>query len=570
MALLSHVRLFRSLAGYRRDWLSRDFVAGATVWAVLVPEALAYASLAGVSPVVGLYAAPGALLMYAAFGSSRHLIVGPMSATAALSAATVAQYAAPGDEAYLVLTTALAIVAGIIAIVAGIIRLGFVSHFISDPVLKGFIIGLALTIIASQLPRLLGLDRVSGNFFQIMTAVIENLGDIDPETAFIGIVSLFVVLGLRHGAPLVPGALVAVILGSAAVALFNLDDDGVVIVGNIEGGLPSFGLPDVAARSDYFQLAAGGAAIVLVAFAEGLAAAKKYAERDGYKISTNDELVGLGAANLAAGISGGMVVNGSLTKTAVNGSSGAMTEASGLVAAGLTVLTLLFLTGLFEQLPEATLAAIVISALIEVVDIQVMVHLYRMRSTTLGRVLGPAARADFLAASAALFGVLIFDLLPGLFIGIATSMILLLYRASRPRIAHLSRVPGTEQFADSELYPGNEEVPGLAIIRIEAGLFFANAETIREEVERIASVDEVHGVLIDAEAIPFVDVSAAEMLDSLSITMQREGKQLLLAHETGQVKELVSLAAAGAPLESFGSIEEAVRYFAKGNGDSSA
>ncbi len=335
------VPLFTSLHGYRPVWLRGDAVAGLTVWAVLVPEALAYASIAGVSPVVGLYAAPGALILYAAFGSSKHLVVGPMAATAALSAAAVGQVAAGRSGAFAALTVALALTTGVLALVAGLLRLGFIASFISEPVLKGFIVGLALTIIVGQAPKLLGVKKGSGDFFSQLWHLLTHLGAAQWLTVVVGLGSLAIVLALRRFVPIVPAPLVAVAGGIIAVQVFGLQHHGVAIVGHIAGGLPSFGLPDVPA-SDYLGLAGPAVGVMLVGFAEGLGAAKTYAARGGYRISPNRELVGLGAANLAAGLSSGMVVNGSLSKTAVNGSAGARTQASGLVVAVLTVVTLLF------------------------------------------------------------------------------------------------------------------------------------------------------------------------------------------------------------------------------------
>jgi hypothetical protein len=272
--------LFTSLRGYDTGWLRGDVVAGLTVWAVLVPEALAYASIAGVSPVVGLYAAPGALLLYAAFGSSRHLVVGPMSATAALSAAAVADVAMPNSAGFVAHTAALAITTGLIALVAGLLRLGFLASFISEPVLKGFIIGLALTIVAGQLPDLFGVEGGGGNFFEKLRHLLSNLDQTSVTTLAVGLASLALVLGLRRFAPAVPGSLVAVLVGIAAVWLLDLDAHGVEIVGQINSGLPALGTPDVAA-ADYLALALAPAAagVMLVGFAEGLGAAKTYAAR---------------------------------------------------------------------------------------------------------------------------------------------------------------------------------------------------------------------------------------------------------------------------------------------------
>ena len=274
-----------------------------------------------------------------------------------------------------------------------------------------------------------------------------------------------VVLGLRRFAPVVPGSLVAVAIGVVAVELAS--PDGVEIVGTIDSGLPPVGLPDAPA-SDYLNLAASAVGLALVGFAEGLGAAKTYAARHNYDIDANRELMGLGAGNLGAGLASGMVVNGGLSKTAVNGGAGAHSQISGLVVAVLTVVTLLFLTGLFESLPEATLAAVVIAAVIELVDVHALVRLYRVWTSRLGKIYGPAARADFVAALAALFGVLIFDTLPGLFIGIGVSLGLPLYRASRPNVAVLGRTPHG-RWVDLVREDDAEPQPGVAVLRVEAG-----------------------------------------------------------------------------------------------------
>ncbi len=526
--------------------LSRgDLVAGLTVWAVLVPESLAYASIAGVSPVVGLYAAPPALVLYAILGSSKHLIVGPMSATAALSAAAVAPHFG--------LTPVLAIVTGVVALGAGLLRLGFLANFISEPVLKGFIVGLALTIVAGQLPKLFGVEKGEGDFFEQIWHLLGELGGTQAATLAIGLASLALVLGLRRFAPVVPGSLVAVAFGVLVVEL--LDPDGVDIVGNIDSGLPSFGLPDASA-SDYLNLAASGVAVALVGFAEGLGAAKTYAARHHYDIDVDRELVGLGAANLGSGLASGMVVNGSLSKTAVNGGAGAESQMSGIVVAVLTVVTLLFLTGLFESLPEATLAAVVIAAVIELVDVPALVRLYRVWTKRLGRIYGPAARPDFIAAVAALAGVLIFDTLPGLFIGIGVSLLLLLYRASRPNVAVLGRVP-SGHWVDVERGDAEAE-PGVVVLRVEAGLFFANADHVRQTILAHAREPAVKAVVLDAETVPFVDVTAAEMLLQLRGDLDREGVRLVMARDIGQVRDVLRREGVTDASVVYATVEDAV------------
>jgi SulP family sulfate permease len=266
--------------------------------------------------------------------------------------------------------------------------------------LKGFIVGLALTIIAGQLPALFGVEKGSGDFFQKIWDLITKLGHTHGLTLLMGVLSLLIVLGLRRLVPLVPGSLVAVGFGIVMVAAFNLDHHSVDIVGHIDRGLPSLGLPDLSFH-DYVKLAGSAIGVMLVGFAEGLGAAKTYAARHHYEVDANREMLGLGAANLAAGLSSRMVVNGSLSKTAVNGSAGANSQVSGLVVAAMTIVTLLLLTGLFEKLPEATLSAVVIAAVIELVDVPALIRLYRVYSKRLGRAFGVAARPDFIAAIAA-------------------------------------------------------------------------------------------------------------------------------------------------------------------------
>ena len=548
--------VFGSLQAYRPGWLRPDVIAGLTVWAVLVPEALAYATIAGVPPVVGLYAAVPALLLYAALGSSKHLVVGPMSATAALSAAIVAPIAGGDPVRFVALTAALAIVTGILGMLAGLIRLGFIAAFISEPVLKGFIVGLALTIIIGQVPKLLGVDKTSGDFFEQTWGVITHLGDIDPLTVLVGGLSLVIVLALRRWLPLVPGSLVVVLLAIGVTVVFGLADRGLDIVGPIQAGLPALGVPDVGGLDGYLNLVGPAVGVLLIGFAEGLGAAKTYAAKAGYEISANRELAGLGAANLGSGLCSGMVVNGSLSKTAVNGAAGARTQLSGLVVAVLTVITLLFLTGLFEQLPEATLSAVVIAAVIELVDISSLRRLYGVWTARLGSIYGFAARADFAAAIAAMLGVLIFDTLPGLFIGIAVSMLLLLYRVSRPHVALLAKTGGA--WLDVDRHDTLQPDPATLVVRVESGLFFANSDHVRDRIQALRT-DQTTVVVLDAETSPFIDISAAEMLAELAASLRRDGIELRIARDIGQFRDIIHSAVPEAFRHGvFRTIDEAI------------
>ncbi len=532
--------ILTSLAGYQRRWVKRDVIAGLTLWAVLVPESLAYATIAGVSPVVGLYAAPPALVLYALFGSSKHLVVGPGAASAALSAAAVAELTMGGPENFAAFTAMLAIMTGVFALVAGLLRLGFLASLISEPVMKGFVIGLALTIIVGQLPKIFGFEKEDGDFFEQAWHVLTHLGDTQWRTLLVGVLSFVIVIALRRFAPAIPASLVAVVFGIGVVHLFDLNQHGVAIVGHIESGLPSMGLPHELSLSDYFAASASAVGIMLVGFAEGLGAAKTYASQHHYEIDPNRELIGLGAANVGAGFCSGMTVAGGLSKTAVNGSAGARSQLSGLVAAAATVVTLLFLTGLFEDLPEATLGALVIAALIDLVDVGALIRLFRLSTSRLGEIYGVAARPDFIAAMAAMFGVLIFDTLPGLFIGIAVSLLLLLYRAAHPYVAELGRVDGSPgRYADLDRSPKTVKVPGVAIVRVEGGLFFANAEGVAASIRAHADDAGVRAVVLDGESISFVDSTAIRVLVETARQLDGDGVRLLLAHDIGQVRDLL-------------------------------
>ncbi|GGU34355.1 SulP family inorganic anion transporter [Nocardioides albus] len=542
-----------SFSDYSPSWIRPDILAGLTVWAVLVPESLAYATIAGVPPVVGLYAAVPALVLYSLLGSSRHLIVAPMSATAALSAGVVGSFAAGGGDV-VALTTGLAIATGIVALIAGLLRLGFLAAFISEPVLRGFIIGLALTIIIGQLPPLVGVEKGSGNFFEKAWDLLRHLGDVDALTILVGVSSLVVLLVLRRVVPLLPGSLAVALVCIGLTALLDLDSHGLAIVGHIDAGLPTIGFPDVTAP-EFRNLIAAAVGVMLVGFAEGLGAAKTYAAKSGYDIDPNRELLGLGISNLGSGLASGMVVNGSLSKTAVNGSAGAKSQISAMTAAVLTLLTLLFMTRLFSDLPEATLAAIVIAAVIELVDISALRRLWRARSGQVTKVYQLTARADFVGAVAALIGVLVFDTLPGLVIGIAVSVVLLIARTSRPHIASLAPVErgsrdGSDThrglWVDQTRNPEYAGIPGILVVRVEASLLFANADYVREHIRELAAdVPDLRLVVIDGRATPSVDVTATAMLTQLRGDLRRSGADLALAGDVGQVRDVLTTAAEG-------------------------
>lgn len=553
--------LFPTLSRPTKASARADLIAGLSVWAVLVPESLAYATIAGVSPVVGLYAAPAALILYAAFGSSRHLIVGPMSATAALSAAAIGDFATAGSPEYVQLTAAFALSVGLAALLAGILRLGFLANFISVPVLKGFIIGVSLTIIIGQVPKLLGVEKGPGEFFEQLWSLLGELGSISVATLAVGAASLTAVFTLKRFAPKVPAALVVVLASIVCAEYFDFVDRGIALVGPIASGLPDVGVPDVT-WSQFAALTGAAAAVMLIGFAEGLGAARTYAARDHYEIDPNRELIGGGAANAASSLVGGMVVGGSLSKTAVNGSAGGVSQLAGIAAAGAIVLTLLFLTSIFEVLPEATLAAVVIAAVIELVDFGSLAELHRVYTKRLGRMYGVAARPDFIASVSAMLGVLIFGTLAGLFIGITISLLLILYRASRPNVGVLGKLGessgASAVWVDTARHPEADTPPGVLVARVEGQLFFANCDAVRREIAALAA--DSHAVVVDLETTAVIDVSAARALIQLREDLLADGKSLEIFGEIGQVRDVLRTVAEDLPelTARFGSIDEAV------------
>ena len=483
---------------------------------MLVPEALAYASIAGVSPVVGLYAAPPALLLYAAFGSSRHLVVGPMSATAALSAAAVADLTTGGPDDVLAFTAVLALMTGALALAAGLLRLGFLANFISEPVLKGFIIGLALTIIIGQVPKLFGIDKSDGDFFEQAWGVLSHLGDTHGRTLAIGAASLAVVL---TPAALRPGG------ARLARRRHPRRDRRRAVRPRRQGRRDRRADRQRPARRSACRTGASAADYLQ----RRLGRRRDHARRLRRGPRRRQDVRGAGplrdrpqpGADRARRrqrrrrTSTGMVVNGSLSKTAVNGSAGARSQVSGLAVAVLTVVTLLFLTSLFENLPEATLAAVVIAAVVELVDIDALRGYYRMYSRQLGRIYGRAARADFIAAVAAMVGVLVFDTLPGLVIGIVVSLLLLLYRASRPHVAELGRVVGTAAPVRRRRATPREPVdPAVPCCASRPGSSSPTPTPCGRREARAGA--GTLGVVVDAEAVAFVDVTAVRMLEELA------------------------------------------------------
>ncbi len=506
------------LPRYQLSWLRSDIVAGLTVWAILVPEAMAYAGIAGVPPLVGLYTVPIPLIAYALFGTSRTMVIGPDSATALISGVTVGAIATKGGSDVVALTAALAMAVGVFFLVFGLLRMGWVANFIPEPAMKGFIQGLVWVTIIGQVPKIFGVEGGDGNFFEKLWDVIQKLPDADIATTVVGLASLVLLFFLKKFLPKVPSALTAVAVAIIAATVLDLEGKGVDIVGSIKGGLPPFGVPDVG-LAELQKLVPGALAIVLLGYAESLGAAKAAAAKLGGKIDPNQELLAHGPANLGSAFSGGFVVVGSLSKTSVAMGAGGKTQLSYLVSAAFVFLTLMFLMPLFKNLPHATLAAIVIEAMLGLAD---FAYLKRLRGISL---------LEFAVAMAALFGVLILGVLPGIGLGVALAILLLIYRASYPGTAELGQLPGEDHFRDVSLHPEAKRFPGLLIFRFEAPLIFPNANYFADQLKRRleGSTEPVREILVDCETMNLLDTTGAAALIELAEELRDKGVSVSLA-----------------------------------------
>ena len=544
------------LASYERGFLLPDIIAALTVWALMVPEAMAYASLAGMAPETGLYGALVAPLAYAIFGTSRQLNVGPSSTVAVLSLSIVAGLAAGSDDpsTFYALTAGLALLSGAVFVIAGLARLGFLADFMSRPVLAGFIVGLAMTIAAGQLHKLFGIHETGENFFGDIAAVVGHLDETVVATLVVGFGSLALLFLLERVMPRMPAALVVTFLAIIVVSAFGLVEQGVIVIGEIPAQLPGLAWPDLS-LNQWVGLLPGAVAIVVVGFAESVAAARTYARQHDYEIDADQEMIGVGAANLATGVVGAFVVDGSLSKTAAADQAGQRTQLASIALTAAVFLTILFLTGLFENLPEATLGAIVIHAVWHLIDLDRVGRYWSVR------------RDDFWAGAAALVGVLVFGILAGLTIAVVTSFLLLLARASRPSWSILGRTVQEESddvaFQDVSTHPDAETFPGLLIVRFDADLFFANAnvfvDVVRQAIDAAEPRPEV--LLVDAESISDIDTTALSIVREFREELEAQGMEVWLARVKTRVIELI-VRVHGVPPESvYPTVRSAVVAF---------
>ena len=519
------------IPAYRREWLVSDVFAGLALWAVMVPEGMAYAGIVGVPPIMGLYTIVPALIAYALLGTSRQLVVGPDTATGLISALTVGAVAVQGAAEYNALTSTLAILIGFFFLLFGAMRMGWVAAFVSTPVMRGFIEGLVYVTIIGQVPHLIGIEGVSGNFFTKVWNVLQHLSDASFAPVLTGLLSLTAMQLLRHFAPRVPAALIVMIVATASIGLLGGEAAGVHVAGHVPSGLPHLVVPsfDIAILQ---ALAPGALAIVLVGYAESLGAAKAAAIESGGDIDPNQELVALGPANIASGLFGGFLVVGSLSKTSVAIAADARSQVANLVAAVFCLLTLIFLTPLFRNMPEPTLAAIVIAA---------MLHLTKPHYL---RELFVRSRWSFMNAVIVIGAELTLGVMHGIALGVVLSLLVLIYVTSHPQGAVLGQLPGTEAYRDVRRHPEARTFPGLLIWRVGGDLFFASVGQMEAGLK--SSLAEIRPpikhVLLDMGSVNFIDVSACDELITFIKQLQSRDVTIAFARVRDTVRQDMQLA----------------------------
>lgn len=541
---------------YQRSWLGHDVVAGLVLTALLVPQGMAYAELAGLPAITGLYTSITCLLAYAVFGPSRILVLGPDSSLGPMIAATILPLVgADGDPAKAIaLASMLAILVAAFMIVAGVAKLGFIADLFSKPTQIGYLNGLALTILVGQLPKLFGFSVDADGFIEELRGFVRGVADGETIAAAlaVGVGGLVVILVLNRVAPKIPGVLVAVVGAIAVAVAFDLGSEGVSLVGELPQGFPPFTIPTVA-WSDVALLVAGAAGITLVALTDTISTSSAFAARTGQEVDANQEMIGIGTANLAAGLFQGFPVSTSGSRTAVAEQSGGRSQLTGVVGAMTIAAMLLFVPGLMRNLPQPVLASVVIAASLSLADIKGTRRLWHQR------------RMEFGVAMVAFAGVALLGVLPGIGIAVIISILNVFRRMWRPYRTELAEVDGLDGFHDVDDHPDGRRIPGLAIFRFDAPLVFANARTFRDEVRLLAAATPPPSwILVAAEPITDVDTTAADMLEDLDEELNEAGISLVFAEMKSPVQRKIDryeLTRTIDPDHFFATLDDAVEAF---------
>ncbi len=551
----------RMLSSYRAAWAPRDIVAGLVLTTLLVPQGMAYAELAGLPPITGLYTSILCLVGYAIFGPSKILVLGPDSSLGPMIAATILPLlgADGSPERAIALASMLALLVGAFMVAGGVAKLGFVADLLSKPTMIGYMNGLALTILVGQLPKLFGFSVDANGFIDELRGFLQGVahGETVPAALAVGLFGLAVIGLLQRVMPKVPGVLVAVILSIIAADLFHLGQHGVELVGTLPQGFPPFTLPGVG-LSDLPLLIGGAAGIALVALADTIATSSAFADRTGEEVDGSQEMIGIGAANIAAGLFQGFPVSTSGSRTAVAEQAGAKTQVTGLVGAVAITLMLVLVPGLLRNLPQPALAAVVIAASLSLADLPGTIRLWQQR------------RTEFAVSTAAFLGVVLFGVLPGIAIAVAVSVAVAFRRVWWPYQTVLGRVRDLPGYHDLRSYPDAEALSGLVVFRFDAPLFFANARTFREQVRKLASAEPPPTwIIVAAEPITDVDTTAADMLEDLDEALNARGTSLVFAEMKDPVRrkiERYGLTRTIDPRHFFPTLDAAIAAFRQESG----
>ncbi len=517
------------ITGYQRNDFRPDLAAGLTVGAMLVPQAMAYALLAGLPPEVGLYAATVPLVIYALIGTSRQLAVGPVAIVSLLTATALAPIVEEGTGGYLGAAALLALMVGVVHLVLGVGRLGFLVNFLSHSVLVGFTAAAAIIIGFSQVKHLLGISvERQEHFYETVREVISGLSGTNTATLVLGSAMLAALFALKRWAPRVPGALVVVVVSIAAVELFDLQQRGVKVVGDVPDTLPAFGFPDFEG-SLVGKLATTALVITIVGFMESIAVAKVYARRHRYDLDADRELFGLGGANIASGLFGGYPVTGGFSRTAVNDTAGARTPLASLITVAIVVSTIAFLTPLFASLPNAALGAIIVMAVVGLIDVAEMRHIAAIK------------RSDLIGLGVAFVATLVLGIEVGILAAVVASMLVVFARMSMPHSAVLGHVEGSTNYRNIGRFPEAVTIDGVRIIRVDAALSFVNANQVKKLIIGHAAslVDGPRALVLDASGINDLDATASEMLDELLTEVDELGVTFHLSDVKGPVRDVM-------------------------------
>lgn len=517
-------RPFVALRGVKA--LPQEILAGITLAALMIPLNIGYAQVAGLPPVVGLYACILPMIAFALFSTSRNLVAGPDAPISALIGGLLVALAAPNDPRYVQLAFALGLLCALIFFLFWLFKLGFLANFLSRAVLVGFITGLGIEVFTSQLKKIMGVSIHAEGYFREVLALIQAIPVANLYSVGIGVGSIVIIRLLKRYAPKLPGALIALVLMTVIVAVFNLDQRGVSVLGQVPAGLPSFALPQVAV-SDYVALLPGALAICGVTLAEGLLIARKYAQKYGDQIDPDQEMFAFGLANAAAGLTGGLVLGSSASRTAAMDSAGARSQWPGIVAALVVAVVLMFFSGLLALLPNAALGGIVANAVLKLIEVGELKELFHMR------------RSEFWIALVALLSVLVLGALPAVLIAFLLSLVDLLRRAAAPHTTVLAQA-ADGHFISSEP-PATQTAPGLVMYRFGASLYFANANLFVEDVKRLidAAQPPLRWFALDAESINDIDTTGAQALEQVIELLHKRGITFVLVRAHEPVRELL-------------------------------